>query len=320
MAQKLKHIEICLVFSFEAFLEESAEGWKLEQQALLKGQELAEEAAEEAERQATEEAAKHLAEGKLVPGANLEVILTDPGPVGLTFYADDSEPPRVRKVKKDRREFWDKQGMKDGAAILAVGDTPTAKLTSAELLPLLNGRPLRLQFALDGGQGINGTDGSGQTALHKAMEAGDEAAALDILANPDFKAINMQDYCHPEFRSQDAVDYRGITAYEDAEAAGQMEAGTAEGLLKSEEIEKWTCNECEAVPPGPEVTGWEASAVRCTSQSLQQLLDKGCYKELPRSFWSLDLRRASEVRHVQGQGAACRKCGNAMRSDRTKLC
>ena len=28
---------------------------------------------------------------------------------------------------------------------------------------------------------------------------------------------------HPDFRSEDAVDYRGITAYEDAEGAGQME-------------------------------------------------------------------------------------------------
>ena len=176
-------------------LKETAEHWKLEQQALLKGQEMAEEAARDAERQAMEEAARHLAEGKLVPGANLEVILTDPGPVGLTFHADDSEPPRVKKVKKDRREFWDKQGMKDGAAILAVGDTPTSHLTSAELLPLLNGRPLRLQFALDAvGGGINATDSSGQTALHRALEAGDEAGALDILANPEFKSVNMQEH------------------------------------------------------------------------------------------------------------------------------
>mmetsp|Transcript_9861 Transcript_9861/g.11954 ORF Transcript_9861/g.11954 Transcript_9861/m.11954 type:complete len:95 (+) Transcript_9861:113-397(+) len=32
------------------------------------------------------------------------------------------------------------------------------------------------------------------------------------------------------------------------------------GTRSKEEIEKWTCNECEAVPPGPEVTGWEALA------------------------------------------------------------
>lgn len=226
--------------------QETAEHWKLEQHALLKGQEMAEAAAREAERQAMEETERHLKEGKLVPGANSEVILIDPGPVGLTFYADDSAPPRVRKVKKDRREFWDNQGVKDGATVLAVGDTPTAHLTSADLLPLLNGRPLRLQFALDAvGEGINGTDSSGQTALHRALEAGDEAAALDVLANPEFKSINVQDNLgktalhwaasgglgeackailgHPDFRSEDAVDYRGITAYEDAEGAGQME-------------------------------------------------------------------------------------------------
>ena len=156
---------------------------------------MAEAAAREAERQAMEETERHLKEGKLVPGANSEVILIDPGPVGLTFYADDSAPPRVRKVKKDRREFWDNQGVKDGATVLAVGDTPTAHLTSADLLPLLNGRPLRLQFALDAvGEGINGTDSSGQTALHRALEAGDEAAALDVLANPEFKSINVQEH------------------------------------------------------------------------------------------------------------------------------
>lgn len=178
-----------------ALPEETAEHWKLEQHALLKGQEMAEAAAREAERQAMEETERHLKEGKLVPGANSEVILIDPGPVGLTFYADDSAPPRVRKVKKDRREFWDNQGVKDGATVLAVGDTPTAHLTSADLLPLLNGRPLRLQFALDAvGEGINGTDSSGQTALHRALEAGDEAAALDVLANPEFKSINVQEH------------------------------------------------------------------------------------------------------------------------------
>ena len=189
-----------LTFQIADRLEETAEHWKLEQQALLKGQEMAEAAAQEAEKQAMEEAARHLAEGKLVPGANLEVILTDPGPVGLTLYADDSEPPRVRKVKKDRREFWEKQGMKDGAAILAVGETLTTHLTSADLLPLLNGRPLRLQFALDAGEGINGTDSSGQTALHRALEAVDEAAALDIIANPEFKSINAQENNLFEFR------------------------------------------------------------------------------------------------------------------------
>ena len=173
--------------------EESAKNWMLEQRALAKQQEVAEAAAREAERQAMEEAARHLAEGKLVPGANLEVILTDPGPVGLTFHAD-SEPPRVRKVKKERREFWEKQGMEDGAAILAVGDTPTTHMTSGELLPLLNGRPLRLQFALgDVTLGINGADKNGQTALHRALEKGDEAAALQILADPDFKSVNLQE-------------------------------------------------------------------------------------------------------------------------------
>ena len=170
---------------------------------------------------------RHLAEGKLVPGANLEVILADPGPVGLTFYADDTAPPRVRKVKKDRRAFWEKHGMQDGAAILAVGDTPTAHLTSADLLPLLNsrrpdgstqtvkrntfdsfdrlgpffssspahGRPLRLQFALSGppDDGLNALDDSGQTALHRALEEGDEAKALEILANPEFQSINVQE-------------------------------------------------------------------------------------------------------------------------------
>lgn len=157
-------------------------------------QEAAEEAARDAERQAMEEAARHLAEGKLVPGANLEVILTDPGPVGLTFHADDETPPRVRKVKKDRREFWEKQGMQDGAVILAVGDAPTAHLTSAELLPLLNGRPLRLQFALGPVRtGINSTDNNGQTALHRALENGDEAEALKILAEPTFNSINVQE-------------------------------------------------------------------------------------------------------------------------------
>ncbi|CAK9099834.1 unnamed protein product [Durusdinium trenchii] len=226
--------------------EETAEHWKLEQEALSMRQEAAEEAARDAERQAMEEAARHLAEGKLVPGANLEVILTDPGPVGLTFHADDETPPRVRKVKKDRREFWEKQGMQDGAVILAVGDAPTAHLTSAELLPLLNGRPLRLQFALGPVRtGINSTDNNGQTALHRALENGDEAEALKILAEPTFNSINVQDnlgktalhwaasggmgeackaiLSHADFNQEDAVDYRGITAYEDAEGAGQTQ-------------------------------------------------------------------------------------------------
>ncbi|CAJ1414780.1 unnamed protein product, partial [Effrenium voratum] len=229
------------------FFEETAEHWKLEQQALLKQEELAEAAARDAERQAMEEAARHLAEGKLVPGANLEVILADPGPVGLTFYADDTAPPRVRKVKKDRRAFWEKHGMQDGAAILAVGDTPTAHLTSADLLPLLNSRPLRLQFDLSGppDDGLNALDDSGQTALHRALEEGDEAKALEILANPEFQSINVQDnlgktalhwaasggmenackaiLSHPDFHEEDAADYRGTTAFEDAEGAGHMQ-------------------------------------------------------------------------------------------------
>ena len=50
-------------------------------------------------------------------------------------------------------------------------------------------------FALDAvGGGINATDSSGQTALHRALEAGDEAGALDILANPEFKSVNMQEH------------------------------------------------------------------------------------------------------------------------------
>ena len=175
-------------------LQETVEHWKLEQQALSLKAEAAEAAAREAERQAIEETARHLAEGKLVPGASLEVILVDPGPVGLSFHTDDAKPPRVKKIKKEKREFWLQQGMQEGTAILAVGDAPTAHLTSAEVLPLLNDRPLRLQFGsppVD--TGINSTDHKGQTALHREIEAGDEAAALKILADPNFNAVNVQE-------------------------------------------------------------------------------------------------------------------------------
>lgn len=53
-------------------------------------------------------------------------------------------------------------------------------------------------------------DNLGKTALHWAASGGLGEACKAILG-------------HPDFRSENAVDYRGITAYEDAEGAGQME-------------------------------------------------------------------------------------------------
>ncbi|CAE7326533.1 unnamed protein product, partial [Symbiodinium natans] len=195
-----------------------------------------------------DEAARHLKEGKLVKGADLEVIFTDPGPVGLAFFPDDDAPARVRKVRRERRDYWERQRMREGAEILAVGNTPTAHMTATDILPLLNDRPLRLQFKIGPvpvEDDINSVDGRGMTSLARALEVGDEEVALEIMQDPSFTAINVQDATGktalhwaalggleracaeilslPEFHQVDAEDRAGKTAYEEAWEMGQME-------------------------------------------------------------------------------------------------
>ncbi|OLP84954.1 hypothetical protein AK812_SmicGene34114 [Symbiodinium microadriaticum] len=228
--------------------EEVAEHWKSEKEALLRQEELAEAAARDAERQAMDEAARHLAEGKLVKGADLEVIFTDPGPVGLAFFPDDDAPARVRKVRRERKDYWERQRMREGAEILAVGNKPTAHMTATDILPLLNERPLRLQFKIGTApveDDINSVDGRGMTSLMRTLEAGDEELALELMQDPGFTAINVQDLTGktalhwaavggleracaeilstPEFQQVDAEDRAGKTAYEEAWDMGQME-------------------------------------------------------------------------------------------------
>ena len=130
-------------------------------------------------------------------------------------------------------------------------------------------------------EGFHFQDNLGKTALHWAASGGLGEACKAILRSlawpwlpPWFCSLTLHPFLgclleyfllpiyhdlmstrmpctqgHPDFRSEDAVDYRGITAYEDAEGAGQMQAawsGVSAKSARTHCTSRWAVRPCYA--------------------------------------------------------------------------